>query len=406
MVLEKAKIGEEHEALMSGCEAIAVALAMADVDVATGYPIRPYDTVINYVARLIADGQMDCDLIHAEMEHSQFEIVKHACVAGARVFTGSSGVGWVFAMEPLVVTPPARIPIVAICGNRAVDDPGAFGCEHNDQYLVRDVGWMINWADTAQEALDLILMSYRVAEDPRVFLPCALGVDGAFLTHAMNLVKLPSKEQVEKFLPRYDRGKLRLHPDNPISVAVQVNEDWLQELRRTIDEGARVAKTVVEQAAKEFYQIFGRQKNPFFDEYMTEDADMVLVGAGTLSLSVRANVRKLRKEGKKVGFVRMKWLRPFASEEVRECLSRFKAVGIIDRDYSYGSPDFGGIMFHEMRSALYTAKKQPLIANFICGLGGREIYEADIREMVKIMEDSVKAGTVKETVTWVGTRSR
>jgi len=406
MVLEKAKIGEEHEALMSGCEAIAVALAMADVDVITGYPIRPYDTVINYVARLIADGQMDADLIHAEMEHSQFEIVKHACVAGARVFTGSSGVGWVFAMEPLVVTPPARIPIVAICGNRAVDDPGAFGCEHNDQYLVRDVGWMINWADTAQEALDLILMSYRVAEDPRVFLPCSLGVDGAFLTHAMNLVKLPSKAQVEKFLPRYDRGKLRLHPDNPISVAVQVNEDWLQELRRTIDEGARISKTVVEQAAKEFYQIFGRQKNPFFDEYMTEDADMVLVGAGTLSLSVRANVRKLRKEGKKIGFVRMKWLRPFAVEEVRECLSRFKAVGVIDRDYSYGSPDFGGIMFHEMRSALYTAKKQPLIANFICGLGGREIYEADVREMMKIMEDSIKAGKVKDTVTWVGTRSR
>lgn len=406
MVLEKAKIGEEHEALMSGCEAIAVALALADVDVLTGYPIRPYDTVINYIARLIADGQMDADLIHAEGEHSQFEIVKHACVTGARVFTGSSGVGWVFAMEPMVTTPPARIPVVAICGNRAIDDPGAFGCEHNDQYLVRDIGWMINWADTAQEALDLILMSYRVAEDPRVFLPCSLGVDGSFLSHAMNIVKLPSKAQVDKFLPRYDRGKLRLHPDNPISVAVQVNEDWLQELRRTVNEGAIASKAVVEQAAKEFYQIFGRQKNPFFEEYMTEDADMVLVGAGTLSLSVRANVRKLRKEGKKVGFVRMKWLRPFAAEEVRECLSRFKAVGVIDRDYSYGSPDFSGIMFHEMRSALYPAKKHPLFVNFICGLGGREIYEADVREMVKVMENTIKAGEVKETVTWVGTRSR
>jgi pyruvate/2-oxoacid:ferredoxin oxidoreductase alpha subunit len=131
-----------------------------------------------------------------------------------------------------------------------------------------------------------------------------------------------------------------------------------------------------------------------------------LVGAGTLSLSVRANVRKLRKEGKKVGFVRMKWLRPFAAEEVRECLSRFKAVGVIDRDYSYGSVDFGGIMFTEMRAALYSAKKQPLIANFICGLGGREIYEADVREMVKVLENTIKAGEAKETVTWVGTRSR
>jgi len=406
MVLEKVKLGEEYEALISGCEAIAVALSLADVDVVTGYPIRPYDTVINYIARLIADGEMDTDLIHAEGEHSQFEIVKHACVAGARVFTGSSGVGWVFAMEPMVTTPPARIPVVAICGNRAVDDPGAFGCEHNDQYLVRDIGWMINWAATAQEAMDLVLMSYRVAEDPRVFLPCSIGVDGAFLTHAMNVVKLPSKAQVEKFLPRYDRGKLRLHPDNPISVSPQVNEDWLQELRRTVNEGAIASKAVVEQAAKEFYQIFGRQQDPFFEEYMTEDADMVLVGAGTLSLSVRANVRKLRKEGKKVGFVRMKWLRPFAAEEVRECLSRFKAVGVIDRDYSYGSADFGGIMFSEMRSALYPAKKHPPVVNFICGLGGREIYEADVREMVQILERTIKAGEAKETVTWVGTRTR
>lgn len=108
MVLEKVKLGDEYEALISGCEAIASALSLADVDVVTAYPIRPYDTVMNYVGRLIADGEMDCEFIHAEMEHSQFEIVKHACVTGSRVFTGSSGIGWVFAMEPLTVTPPAR----------------------------------------------------------------------------------------------------------------------------------------------------------------------------------------------------------------------------------------------------------------------------------------------------------
>lgn len=406
MVLEKVKLGEEYDALISGCEAIASALSLADVDVVTAYPIRPYDTVMNYVGRLIADGEMDCEFIHAEMEHSQFEIVKHACVTGSRVFTGSSGIGWVFAMEPLTVTPGPRIPVVAICGNRAVDDPGAFGCEHNDQYLVRDLGWMMNWASSAQEAMDLVLMSYRVAEDPRVFLPCAIGVDGAFITHSMSLVKVPSRAQVKKFLPDYNRGKLRLHPDNPISVAVQVNEDWLQELRKTVDEGARAAKGVVEQAAKEFYTIFGRQKDPFFEEFMTDGADVVLVGAGSIALSVRAYVRKLRKEGKKVGFVRMKWLRPFAAEEVRQALSKFKAVGVIDRDYSFGSPDWGGIMFQEVRSALYPLEKRPLVASFIGGLGGREIFEKDIREMVDILEKCVKAGKVEPTTQWIGTRSR
>jgi len=133
---------------------------------------------------------------------------------------------------------------------------------------------------------------------------------------------------------------------------------------------------------------------------------MVVVGMGTLSLSVRAAIRKLRKEGKKVGFVRLKWIRPWATEEIRNCLSRFKAVGVISRDYSYGSPDWGGILMHEVRSTLYTAKQRPLVANFITGLGGREIYEEDIREMVKILEDSIKAGKVKPDTTWVGIRSR
>lgn len=151
---------------------------------------------------------------------------------------------------------------------------------------------------------------------------------------------------------------------------------------------------------------YANYNHVFFEEFMTDDADMVVVGMGTMSLSVRAAVRKLRKEGKKVGFVRLKWIRPWATEEIRNCLSRFKAVGVISRDYSYGSPDWGGILMHEVRSTLYTAKQQPLVANFICGLGGREIYEENIREMVKILEDSIKAGKVKPDTTWVGIRSR
>jgi pyruvate ferredoxin oxidoreductase alpha subunit len=168
----------------------------------------------------------------------------------------------------------------------------------------------------------------------------------------------------------------------------------------------RRAYTVVKEAHRDFSNIFGRQANVFFEEFMTDDADFVVVGMGTLSLSVRSAVRKLRKEGKKVGFVRLKWIRPWATEEIRNCLSRFKAVGVISRDYAYGSPDWGGVLLHDVRSTLYTAKQQPLIANFICGLGGREVYEEDIREMVKILEDSIKAGKVKETTTWVGIRSR
>src|SRR6266542_4414493 len=181
----------EVEQLATGCEAIAEAIRLADVDVMAAYPIRPYDGVMQAAAKLIANGKMDVEYIVADGEHSQFEIVKHACAVGSRVFVGSSGVGWFYAFEAIAVTAGLRLPVVAICGNRALDDPGAFGTEHNDSLAVRDLGWMLTWVDTAQEALDTSLIAYRVAEDKRIMLPCALSADGAFLTHSQHLVKVP-----------------------------------------------------------------------------------------------------------------------------------------------------------------------------------------------------------------------
>src|SRR6184192_947498 len=265
----------EHTALITGSEAIAVACKLADVDVITAYPIRPYDTVMQYVAKLVANGEMDCEYIIAEGEHSQFEIVKHASACGARVFCGSSGVGWMYAMECLTVTPALRIPMVAMVGNRALDDPGAFGTEHNDALAVRDLGWQLVWVESAQEALDTALIAYRVAEDRRIFLPVAISCDGAFLTHSQGLVKVPTKAQVDSFLPRYDRGDLLLHPDNPITVAPQANEDWVIEIRRQNNEAMARASTVIEEAYADFRRIFGRgPENPWFEEYMAEDADV------------------------------------------------------------------------------------------------------------------------------------
>src|SRR6266567_8939534 len=131
--------GTEKTALITGSEAIAVACKLADVDVVTGYPIRPYDTVIQYISQLIANGDLDCEYVVAEGEHSQFEMVKHASAVGARSFVGSSGVGWFYAFEAIAVTAGLRLPVVANVGNRALDDPGAFGVEHNDALAVRDL---------------------------------------------------------------------------------------------------------------------------------------------------------------------------------------------------------------------------------------------------------------------------
>src|SRR5437899_4332106 len=241
----KTKNVYEHEDLLTGCQAVSQGVRLADVDVIAAYPIRPYTEVMDALSKIIADGQMDAEYIIAESEHSQFEIVKHASAVGARVFAGSSGVGWFYAMEALAVTAGLRMPVVAIVGNRALDDPGAFGVEHNDALAVRDLGWMLTWVDTAQEALDTALMAWRLAEDRRVLLPIAIGMDGAYLTHSQVLVKVPSQEMVEQFLPPYDRAELQLHPDNPITVAPQVNEDWLIEIRKQSDGAMKRAKSII-----------------------------------------------------------------------------------------------------------------------------------------------------------------
>ena len=395
----------ESEELISGSEAIALACALADVDVITAYPIRPYDTVMQYVSQLKANGAFDCDFIVAESEHSQFEIVKHASAVGARTFCGSSGVGWFYAFEAIAVTAGLRMPVVAMVGNRALDDPGAFGVEHNDALAVRDLGWMLYWVATAQEALDIALMAWRVAEDPNVFLPMAISCDGSFLTHSQALVNVPTARDVQRFLPPYNRGNLQLHPDNPITVAPQVNEDWLMEIRRQSHEAMIRAVPVIKDAYAEFKDIFKRgDPSPFIEEYMTDDAEIIIVGMGTLALPVRVAIRRLREQGRKIGFVRVKFFRPFPTDELREVLSGCKAVCVVDRDYSFGSPSFAGVLFNDLRSALYPMEKRPQVLNFIAGLGGREVHVNDVNDMINITQKAIDTGVIEQESTWIGVR--
>jgi pyruvate ferredoxin oxidoreductase alpha subunit len=400
-----AAAADEKELLISGSEAVAEGLALADIDVVTGYPIRPYDTVIQAIAKKISSGQLVAEYIVAEGEHSQFEIVKHASTVGARVFCGSSGVGWAYAMECLVVTPPLRVPMICLVGNRALDDPGAFGVEHNDALFVRDLGWMLVWIDTSQEAIDTTLIAYRVAEDRRVLLPLAISADGAFLTHSQALTLVPSKAKVDKFLPRYDRGDLLLHPDNPITVAPQANEDWVIEIRRQNDEAMKRAAGVIEEAYADFRKVFGRgPENPWFEEYMTDDAEVILVGMGTISLPMKVGIRNMRAQGKKVGLVRLRWFRPFPAEKLVAVLSKAKAIGVVDRDYSFGSPFHSGVVATELRAALYNAERRPPLLSFICGLGGREVTLEDVYKATDLCYAAANSGKADATTLWLGVR--
>ncbi|MGH7391222.1 MAG: pyruvate ferredoxin oxidoreductase [Candidatus Rokuibacteriota bacterium] len=398
-------VGDDQELLISGSEAVAEALALADIDVVTAYPIRPYDTVMQAIAKKIANGQLVAEYIVAEGEHSQFEIVKHASMVNARVFCGSSGVGWAYAMECLVVTPPLRVPMLALVGNRALDDPGAFGVEHNDALFVRDLGWLLCWIDTSQEALDTTLIAYRVAEDRRVMLPLAISADGAFLTHSQALTLVPPKAKVEKFLPRYDRGDLLLHPDNPITVAPQANEDWVIEIRRQNDEAMKRASGVIEEAYADFRRVFGRgPENPWFEEYMTDDAEVILVGMGTISLPIKVGIRTMRAQGKKVGLVRLRWFRPFPTDRLVAALSKAGAIGVIDRDYSFGSPFASGVVANEIRAAMYNAPTRPPLLSFICGLGGREVTLEDVYKATDLCYNAANSGKSDTKTHWLGVR--
>jgi pyruvate ferredoxin oxidoreductase alpha subunit len=395
----------EREDLLTGCQAVAQAVRLADVDVIAAYPIRPYTEVMDAISKIIADGQLDAEYMIADSEHSQFEIVKHASSVGARAFAGSSGTGWCYGFEALVVTATDRLPVLFLVGNRALDDPGAFGVEHNDAMAVRDMGWLLCWASTAQEALEHVLIGYRIAEDARVRMPMALAMDGGFLTHSQHIVQIPSPEAVKRFLPPYDLGSRRLHPDNPISIAPQVNEDWVMELRRQNWEAARRARDVIVEAYHEFNEIFGpRYESPFFTEYLTDDADAVLIGLGTVAMPGRTAARRLREKGHKVGYINLRWFRPFPTVELRESLSRFKAVGVIDRDFAHGSPDDGGILLHEIRSCLYPARQRPVVVNFIAGLGGRDISIGNCEKMFNLTESAIGNDAMDGSVTWIGVR--
>lgn len=394
---------EARRELITGCVSVAHAIRLSDVDVIAAYPIRPYTGVMNAVAEMLGAGEFDAEYLVADSEHGQFEIGKHASMVGARAFVGSSGVGWAYAMEAIIITATNRAPVVALVGNRALDDPGAFGTEHNETFMTRDIGWMFSWAADAQEAMDLTLLSYMISEDPRVMLPSAVCADGSFVTHIKYPVDIPSQEQVDQFLPPYKRSSA-LHPDNPFTVAPQCNEEYVFETRKQIDDAVRREHEVVLEAHKDFSKIFDRQHEPFLEKYMTEDADIIFIGIGSLALAARASVRELRKRGKKVGFIRIKRFRPFPTEELKSLLKGREAVGVVDVDFSFGSPNHGGVVYQEIRSTLYDEPDKPPIVNFIAGLGGRPITVATFREIADLTFKAAERGKPERDVYWIDVR--
>ncbi|HEX3016214.1 MAG TPA: pyruvate ferredoxin oxidoreductase [Desulfobacteria bacterium] len=337
---------------ISGCVATANAVKLADVDVICSYPIRPYTGIMSELARMVADGELDAEFIHGEGEHGQLSVVYGASAAGARAFTGSSGVGVAYAMEVYSPISGERLPLQMAIADRTLDPPGDFGSEQTDALCCRDQGWIQGWAATPQEALDLTLMYYRIGEDPRVLLPQYACQDGYFVSHILGEVDIPDRAQVKEFLPPYKNQHV-LDPRNPQIIGAQMEPKMGPGMQYQRYQAIESARKVIEEAHDEFAKIFGRKYAPWVEEFMTDDADVVIFMQGGHAETCRTVVKRLRNLGEKVGLVRLRTFRPFPTEQVREALGRFKAVGVVDNSVNFGISGGAGVLLTEARTALY-----------------------------------------------------
>ena len=388
----------------TGTRAVAEAVKIADVDVIAAYPIRPYTGIMNDLAKMVADGQFKAEIIVADSEHSQFEIVKHASAVGARTFAGSSGVGLAYATEAIGVTALGQLPVVAVAGCRALDDPGNFGMEWNDVFLFRDLGWLVSWAKDPQEALDMTLVAYRVAEDRRVMLPHFVAMDGAALTHVSAPVDTPPKAGVAQFLPPY-KPPYPLDPaSGPISKAQHIAPSLIgPEQRKLIDVSMKESKEVIREAWRDYEAYVGRKYLPFIESTFMDDATIAVVTMGAYTKDAVYAARKMREEGIKAGVVRLRYWRPFPADELRVALKGIKGVGVLDFSYSMGSADFAGAFFTEVRSALYSLEARPPLVNFILA-GGREPTIHQFEEAVGIVHRASQTGKAAKMVHWLTLR--
>src|SRR5438093_7004972 len=334
-------VAKKKKVRINGCVAAAQAAKYADVDVITAYPIRPYTATMMALAQMVANGELDAEYIVADSEHSQLSIAHGASSSGARVFTGSSGVGVQFAYELYSPISGSRMPVQMMIADSTLGPPGDFGSEHTDALSTRDMGWLMGWACDAQEAFDNHLIAYRIGEDPRVLLPQMVCQDGFFVSHITTDCELPDAAQVKEFLPPY-KHPYPLDPRHPVSHGPQIMPEPGPPLQLERARAMEGAVPVIEQAHEEFAQIFGRKYDPWIEEFMTDGAEVVFFMQGGHAVTARHAIRHMRERGAKVGMVRLRTIRPYPTDRVMASLSKFKVGGVIATHRRRGRGRIGG----------------------------------------------------------------
>ena len=362
---------------LSANEAFAHGVRLARPAVISAYPITPQTTVVEKLSEMVADGELDSDFVHVESEHSAMSCAMGASAAGVRTFTATSSQGLLYMAECLPYAAGGRFPIVMMNANRSTALPWNIYGDQRDAMMVLDSGWIQAYAQDGQESLDMALMAYRVAEDPRVSNPFMVNLDGFHLTHTYEIVDVPEQSQVDEFLPPYETEN-RIDFEHPKNMAFSAGPDFNTAFKEGEHRALLRAFDVVAEAEEDFLRIFGRRYPGTVDAYRCQDADFVLVTLGSVSGLCRDVADELREEGVRAGVLRIRYLRPFPVREVAEALRGAKSAGVLEKDVSFG---YAGAVHINVCSALFSEGLALPVCNRIAGLGGANISRSDVRRV-------------------------
>jgi pyruvate/2-oxoacid:ferredoxin oxidoreductase alpha subunit len=365
--------------LLTGDHAIAYGALRAKPHVIPVYPITPQTPVLEKLSELAGSGELSGDLMTVESEHSAMAACIAASLAGARVFTATASQGLLLMHEMLHYAAGARAPVVMANVNRTVASPWGFWADQTDSLSQRDTGWIQLYCESAQEALDSVLLAYRVAES--ALLPAMVVIEALYISHTMEPVDVPSAEVVARFLPPFE-PELRLDPNRPLSIGGTATPAQWRANRLAMQAAMERVLSEVAEAGRLWGDLTGRHYGAV-EGYQTEDAEFVLIAAGGIAGTAREAVDRLREDGVAAGLLKLRLFRPFPRDEIISHLSVADKVAVIDRNCSVGS---GGIFAQEVRAALHAGEEPiPMVFSYIAGLGGVNVSPERLLQIARDM---------------------
>ncbi len=374
---------------LSGNEAFAYGVRLARPHVISAYPITPQTIVVEKLSEFVEDGSLRSEFIHVESEHSALSCAMGASSVGARAFTATSSQGLLYMAECLPYAAGGRFPIVMMNANRSTALPWNIYGDQRDSLSQLDSGWIQAYAENAQEALDIALMSFYIAEHKNVSTPFMANLDGFVLTHTYEVVDVPTAEQADEFLPPFEtENKLSL--SNPKNLGFSAGPDTNTFFKYKEHSGLLNVRNVVAEAESKFESIFGRKYTGLTESFKTDDADYILITLGSISGLAREIVDRLREQGEKVGLLRIRYMRPFPNDEIAAAVKNAKAVAVLEKDISFGNE---GTVYTNVNSALQKAGISIPTSDYIGGLGGKNISAEEIEgifEELKQKKSAVK----------------